>query len=98
MVLNREIKKVANEKVDSSVLQEWASCLLDAVDDGSQACSFSGYKFNGSSLNYSIYKTISFSDFPIRAALVYPPLQQLFENKMKDMVSQNTRLRIVDTQ
>lgn len=62
-----------------------------------QACSFSGYKFNGSSLNYSIYKTISFSDFPIRAALVYPPLQQLFENKMKDMVSQNTRLRIVDT-
>lgn len=62
-----------------------------------QACSFKGYKFNGSSLNYSIYKTISFSDFPIRASLVYPPLQQLFENKLMDMVSQNTRLRVIDS-
>ena len=63
-----------------------------------QACTvYSLYKFNGSSLDYSKYKTISFSDFPIRAALVYPPLQQLFENKMKDMVTQNTRLRVVDS-
>ena len=62
-----------------------------------QACSFQGYKFNGASLDYTKYKTVSFSDFPIRAALVYPPLQQLFENKMRDMVTQQTRLRVVDT-
>lgn len=63
-----------------------------------QACTVHNfYKFNGSSLDYTKYKTISFSDFPIRAALVYPPLQQLFENKMKDMVSQNTRLQVIDS-
>ena len=59
------------------------------------SCSIS-YKLNGAAIDYSVYKTLSFGDFPIRASLVYPPLQQLFENKMKDMVAQNTRLRVVD--
>lgn len=62
----------------------------------SQACTIS-YKFNGAALNYDIYKTIYVSDFPIRAALVYPPLQQIFENKLLDMIAQQTRLRIVDS-
>lgn len=62
----------------------------------SQACRIS-YKFNGASLDYNVYKTISFSDFPIRAALVYPNLQPVFENKLRDMISQNTRLRTVDS-
>ena len=55
------------------------------------------YKFNGAALDYNIYKTVSFGEFPIRAALVYPPLQQLFENKMQDMVTQQTRLRVIDS-
>ena len=55
------------------------------------------YTFNGASIDYSVYKTISFGDFPIRAALVYPPLQQLFENKLIDMVDQQTRLRVIDS-
>ena len=64
----------------------------------SQACSvYNFYKFNGASLDYNVYKTVSFSDFPIRAALVYPPLQQTFENKLRDMVAQNTRLRVVES-
>ena len=54
------------------------------------------YKFNGSALNYDIYKTIDISEFPIRAALVYPPLQQTFENKLLDAVTRQTRLREVD--
>lgn len=54
------------------------------------------YKFNGSALNYDIYKTIDISDFPIRAALVYPPLQQIFENKLLDTVTRQTRLQEVD--
>ena len=57
------------------------------------SCSIS-YKMNGAALDYSIYKTISISEFPIRAALVYPPLQQTFENKMIDMVTRQTRLTI----
>lgn len=55
------------------------------------------YKFNGSALNYDVYKTIYISEFPIRAALVYPPLQQTFENKLMDAVTRQTRLRIVNT-
>ena len=55
------------------------------------------YKFNGSALNYDIYKTINISEFPIRAALVYPPLQQTFENELLDAVTRQTRLREIDT-
>lgn len=54
------------------------------------------YTLNGAAIDYSVYKTISFGDFPIRAALVYPPLQQLFENKLIDMASQQTRLKVID--
>ena len=54
------------------------------------------YTFNGSALNYSVYKTVNISEFPIRAALVYPPLQQTFENRLLDVVSRQTRLQEVD--
>ena len=54
------------------------------------------YKFNGSALNYDIYKTIDITEFPIRAALVYPPLQQIFENKLLDTVTRQTRLQEID--
>lgn len=54
------------------------------------------YKLNGSALDYSVYKTVSVSEFPIRAALVYPPLQQTFENELLDYISRNTRLRTTD--
>ncbi len=52
---------------------------------------------NGSVLDYTVYKTIHVSDFPIRAALVYPPLQQVFENEMLNYISRNTRLQTVDS-
>ncbi|MDE6334255.1 MAG: hypothetical protein K2L77_06365 [Muribaculaceae bacterium] len=54
------------------------------------------YKFNGSALDYSVYKTVSVSEFPIRAALVYPPLQQTFENELLDYISRNTRLQTTE--
>ncbi|MDE6160909.1 MAG: hypothetical protein K2F77_04545 [Muribaculaceae bacterium] len=54
------------------------------------------YTFNGSILDYSVYKTIRVAQFPIRAALVYPPLQQMFENELLDYISRNTRLQTVD--
>lgn len=60
-----------------------------------QACI--SYKFNGAALDYNKYKTVSYANFPIRAALVYPPLQQVFQNKLQDVVEQQTRLRQVDT-
>lgn len=60
------------------------------------ACSIS-YKFNGSAIDYNIYKTIHVGDFPIRAALVYPPLQQTFENELLDYINRNTRLQTTDS-
>jgi hypothetical protein len=57
------------------------------------ACTIS-YKLNGSALNYDKYKTIRVSEFPIRAALVYPPLQQTFENRLLDVIAQQTRLQV----
>ncbi len=61
-----------------------------------QSCRIS-YKLNGAALDYNIYHTIYVSNFPIRAALVYPPLQQTFENELLDYITRNTRLRTVDT-
>ena len=60
-----------------------------------QGCRIS-YKLNGAALDYTVYKTIHVSDFPIRAALVYPPLQQTFENELLDYITRNTRLQTVD--
>ncbi len=60
-----------------------------------QSCTVS-YKFNGTAIDYNVYKTIHVSQFPIRAALVYPPLQSTFENALLDYITRNTRLQIVD--
>ncbi|MBD5163345.1 MAG: LptE family protein [Bacteroidales bacterium] len=54
------------------------------------------YKFNGSALDYNIYKTVSVGEFPIRAALVYPPLQSTFENELLNYIDRNTRLQTTD--
>ncbi len=51
---------------------------------------------NGAAIDYNVYKTIHVSNFPIRAALVYPPLQQTFENELLDYIARNTRLQVVD--
>ena len=55
------------------------------------------FTFNGSILDYNIYKTIHVSEFPIRAALVYAPLQQTFENTLLDYIQRNTRLQTTDS-
>lgn len=49
------------------------------------SCSIS-YKFNGASINYETTKTISVANFPIKAALVYPPLEELFTNSLKTLI------------
>ena len=54
------------------------------------------YKLNGAALDYTVYRTIHVSDFPIRAALVSPPLQQTFENELLDYITRNTRLQTTD--
>lgn len=58
------------------------------------SCSIS-YKFNGASIDYSKTKTISISDFPNKADLVYPPLSQEFSEKLKDTYTKQTRLQLI---
>lgn len=60
-----------------------------------QSCTIS-YKLNGAAIDYTVYKTIRIGEFPIRAALVYSPLQQIFENDMLDYITRNTRLTVTD--
>lgn len=68
-------------------------CLLMLTTASS--CRIS-YKFNGAALDYNVYHTIRVGQFPIRAALVYAPLQQTFENELTDYIARNTRLRTTD--
>lgn len=72
-----------------------AVTLLVPLACGLSSCRIS-YKLNGSAINYNIYKTINITEFPIRAALVYPPLQQEFQNQLMDAITRQTRLQIVD--
>ena len=54
------------------------------------------FTLNGAPIDYNLYHTIHVSDFPIRAALVYPPLQQTFENELLNYITRNTRLQTID--
>lgn len=55
------------------------------------ACSIS-YKFNGASIDYSKTKTIQIVDFPNRSTYVWGPMQNMFNDKLKDVYAQQTKL------
>ncbi|NLZ95135.1 MAG: LptE family protein [Bacteroidales bacterium] len=58
------------------------------------SCTMS-YKFNGASIDYDLTKTILISEFPNQAPLVYPPLEQRFNEELKDLFTRSTRLEFV---
>ena len=55
------------------------------------SCSVS-YKFNGASIDYSKTKTIQIADFPIRSSYVWGPMASIFNNQLKDIFANHTRL------
>ena len=55
------------------------------------ACSVS-YKFNGASIDYNKTKTIQIADFPIRSSYVWGPMASIFNNQLKDLYANHTRL------
>ena len=55
------------------------------------ACSVS-YKFNGASIDYTKTKTIQIADFPIRSSYVWGPMASIFNNQLKDVFANHTRL------
>ncbi|MBR1389164.1 MAG: LptE family protein [Prevotella sp.] len=58
------------------------------------ACSVS-YKFNGASIDYTKTKTIQIADFPIRSNYVWGPMGPMFNNELKDIYLNHTRLEQV---
>ena len=55
------------------------------------SCSVS-YKFNGASIDYTKTKTIQIADFPIRSSYVWAPMASIFNNPLKDVFANHTRL------
>lgn len=58
------------------------------------SCTIS-YKFNGASIDYAKTKSISISDFPNNAALVYPQLSTDLSQGIRDKFERQTRLQIL---
>jgi len=58
------------------------------------ACTIS-YSFTGSSIDYETTKSVTISDFPNQAPLVYPPLAQKFTEELKDMFIRRTKLQMI---
>jgi hypothetical protein len=50
------------------------------------------YSFNGASIDYTKTKTIQIADFPIRSSYVWGPMAPLFNNQLKDIYANHTRL------
>lgn len=55
------------------------------------SCSVS-YKFNGASIDYNTTKTIQIADFPIRSSYVWGPMASIFNNQLKDIYANHTKL------
>jgi len=53
------------------------------------------YTFNGSSIDYTKVQTIQISDFPIRSSYVWGPMGPMFNNELKDLFANHTKLRQV---
>lgn len=58
------------------------------------ACTIS-YRFNGASIDYTTTKTIQIDNFPIRSAYVWAPMQSIFQNRITEIYTNQTKLRQV---
>lgn len=58
------------------------------------SCNIS-YSFRTASIDYDLTKTLQIGHFVNQAPLVYPPLEQRFNEAMVDMFTRNTRLQLV---
>ena len=54
------------------------------------------YSFRTASIDYELTKTLMIAHFVNQSPLVYPQLEQRFNEEMKDMFTRNTRLQLVN--
>jgi len=78
----------AYKKAGSKLGTAFVAMLLAII---AVSCSVS-YKFNGASIDYSKTKTIQIADFPIRSSYVWGPMGPMFNNQLKDIFANNTKL------
>lgn len=78
----------AYKKAGSKLGTAFVAMLLAII---AVSCSVS-YKFNGASIDYSKTKTIQIADFPIRSNYVWGPMGPMFNNQLKDIFANNTKL------
>ena len=55
------------------------------------ACSIK-YRLEGARIDYTKTKTIQIADFPIRSSYVWGPMGPMFNNQLKDVFANHTRL------
>ena len=55
------------------------------------ACSIK-YRLDGASIDYTKTKTIQIADFPTRSSYVWGPMGPMFNNQLKDVFANHTRL------
>lgn len=58
------------------------------------SCSVS-YRFTGTSINYDVIKTLQLDNIVNRAPYGWAPMEAMFNNKLQDIYSSQTRLRQV---
>lgn len=75
-------------------LKKFIAICLSSILVLLSSCSIS-YKLNGASIDYTTTRTISFEDFPIKAALVYAPLAVNFNDALTSKYASQTRLEQV---
>lgn len=66
--------------------------LITAI--GVTSCAIS-YKLNGASIDYETTKTICFEHIPIKAAMVYAPLEVTFNDELQAKYANQTKLEQV---
>lgn len=83
--------KLIKQQVQSKHL---VIALLSITSVVFTACKVS-YKFNGASIDYNKMHTIQIADFPIRSAYVWGPMAPMFNNALKDVYANHTKLQQV---
>lgn len=53
------------------------------------------YTFNGATIDYTKTKTIQVNDFPNRSSYIWGPMSSMFNNALKDIYANHTKLRQV---
>jgi len=53
------------------------------------------FRMTGTSIDYTVIRTISVADFPNMAPMVYPPLAPEFNEALRDIYARQTRLTLV---